>query len=81
MDEEIAAEIVGSDEADVPIPIASTNKSGRKLGMPKVLIPIPMYGSSSHVVMVSFIYVHIRGKPKARSGDPRPKRSKRKSTV
>jgi len=30
MDKEIAAEIVGSDEADVPVPIASTNKSGRK---------------------------------------------------
>ncbi len=30
MDEEIAAEIVGSDEAAVPVPIASTNKSGCK---------------------------------------------------
>ncbi len=30
MDEEIAAEIVGSHEADVPVPIASANKSGRK---------------------------------------------------
>jgi hypothetical protein len=30
MDEEIAAKIVGSHEADVPVPIASTNKSGRK---------------------------------------------------
>ena len=30
MDEEIAAKIVGSDEADVAVPIASTNKSRRK---------------------------------------------------
>ena len=30
MDEEIAAENFGSDEADVPVPIVSTNKSGRK---------------------------------------------------
>jgi hypothetical protein len=30
IDEEMAAEIVGSDEADVPIPIASTTKSGLK---------------------------------------------------
>ena len=30
MDEEVAAENVGSHEADVPVPIASTNKSGRK---------------------------------------------------
>ena len=30
MDEEIAAENVRSNEADVPVPIASTNKFGRK---------------------------------------------------
>jgi hypothetical protein len=30
IDEEIAAKIFGSDEAAVPVPIASTNKSGRK---------------------------------------------------
>jgi hypothetical protein len=81
MDPEIAAEIVGSDEADVPVPIASTNKPGRKTRYVKFV------DSHTHVCFfiecsyIVYIYVHLRRKPKARGGDPRPKRSKRKSTV
>jgi hypothetical protein len=47
MDEEIAAEIVGSDEADVPVPIASTNKSRRQTRYAKCV--------DSHTHVCSFI--------------------------